>query len=436
MPIDKIEEKRHCKYKICNGVRKMSMEKYVERAREVVNAPETLEESRTKPTYFTRKRKMSFVELLKFLLSLFKGSAQAALDNFFTVEEGKHMSQQALSKARNHFDHTPFTKLFYETLETEYSLEKDEELKRWHGYKLVAIDGTSIALPNIAALKKEYGGVGAGAASPTARGSIAYDVENDRIIEADIRPLAIDERTLAKEHIQKLNGRIRMEDTIFLFDRGYPSEELIRAVLEQKANFLMRVRRKFCLAIDSAPMGSSVMELHEGIFVRVVKFELPSGEVETLITNLLDLDEALFPELYFKRWPVEGKFDIVKNKLELPNFTGWTANVIRQDFWISMFFANLAAVAKEEADADIQRERNNKQNKYEYQANVNTIIASFRSRFADAMFDENPERRLKKTTNILYLIARSVVPKKPNRSLPRNKNPRKVKFHHNRKSNI
>lgn len=127
---------------------------------------------------------------------------------------------------------------------------------------------------------------------------------------------------------------------------------------------------------------------------------------------------------------------IVKNKLELSNFTGWTANVIRQDFWISMFFANLAAVAKEDADEQIQKERINKQNKYEYQANVNTIIASFRSRFADAMFDENPERRLKKTTHILHLIARSVVPKKPDRSVPRNKNPRKVKFHHNKKSNI
>ena len=30
------------------------------------------------------------------------------------------------------------------------------------------------------------------------------------------------------------------------------------------------------------------------------------------------IEESEFKELYFKRWPVEVKFDIVKNKLELP----------------------------------------------------------------------------------------------------------------------
>ncbi len=39
---------------------------------------------------------------------------------------------------------------------------------------------------------------------------------------------------------------------------------------------------------------------------------LPSGKIETLITNLFDLDKSAFKALYFKRWPVEIKYDIVK----------------------------------------------------------------------------------------------------------------------------
>jgi hypothetical protein len=39
--------------------------------------------------------------------------------------------------------------------------------------------------------------------------------------------------------------------------------------------------------------------------VRVVKFELPGGEVETLITDLFELWEECFPKLYFMHWPVE-----------------------------------------------------------------------------------------------------------------------------------
>jgi hypothetical protein len=41
--------------------------------------------------------------------------------------------------------------------------------------------------------------------------------------------------------------------------------------------------------------------------VRVVKFELPGGEVETLITDLFELPEECFPKLYFMRWPIETK---------------------------------------------------------------------------------------------------------------------------------
>ena len=61
--------------------------------------------------------------------------------------------------------------------------------------------------------------------------------------------------------------------------------------------------------------------------------------------------------LYFKRWPVEVKFDIVKNKLEMPCFGGFTENIIMQDFWISMYLANVAAIAKYEADPKIKEQR-------------------------------------------------------------------------------
>lgn len=137
------------------------------------------------------------------------------------------MSQQAFSKARNHFDHTPFSKAFYNTLSIEYAPEKDPALKRFKGYKIFAIDGSAIALPNIPELRETFGAVGAGAASPSARASIAYDVINDRIVEADIVPMAVDERTLAHEQIEKLENRIIMEDSLFIFDRGYASREPI-----------------------------------------------------------------------------------------------------------------------------------------------------------------------------------------------------------------
>lgn len=395
--------------------------------------PSTLTEARKSPQFFSRVRKMSFSALLEFLLRGRKCATQANLNEFFMNKgKGQHMTQQALSKARSHFDHTPFSKAFYEVRDAEYSPGNDEKLKRFQGYKIFAVDGSIIALSNIPKLKELFGEV---KDSPSARASIAYDVMNDRIVEAELATMATDERTLALLHLQALEGKIKMEDVIFIFDRGYAARELILRICSMKSHFLMRVRRKFNLLIDNAPMGDSTVEIAPKLLIRVVKFELPSGEVETLITDLFDIEFSQFQELYFLRWPVEVKYDIVKNKLELPNFSGTSETVIMQDFWISMLLANIAAIAKAEADIEIKEARKGKQNKYEYQANVNNVIAVVRNRFADALFNFEGAEREAIINEIICEISASVVPIRKGRTIPR-KQARKVKFHHTKKSNV
>ncbi len=51
-----------------------------------------------------------------------------------------------------------------------------------------------------------------------------------------------------------------------------------------------------------------------------------------------------------------------------------------------MYLANMVAIAKNEANTEIKESRQNKENKYKYQANINTIIGSLREEFAEAVF--------------------------------------------------
>ncbi len=346
------------------------------------------------------------------------------------------MSQQALSKARNKFNHTPFLKIFQGVRNAFYSPEFLDGLERYDGKLIIAIDGSEIALPNVPKLREKFGATGAKASSPTARASIAYDVMNDFVMDAQLTPLSEGERSIAFAHIENVGKLVDLKEAIFIMDRGYPSEELI-CQLSGKSNYLIRVKAKFNTKIDSLALGSHLLTLYKNVNVRVVKFTLPSGEIETLISNLFDLPEEKFKELYFKRWPVELKYDIVKNKLELPNFGGVTENVIMQDFWISMYLLNMAAIAKHEADEKIAAERKDKQNKYEYQANVNTIIGSLRNRLAQAVFCSDLKIKDRLLNRVYLEIQHSVVPKRPdNGCVPRHQNPRKVKFHHNKKSNL
>ena len=183
-------------------------------------------------------------------------------------------------------------------------------------------------------------------------------------------------------------------------DRGYASQELIE-LLSENACYLFRLRSKFSTEIDALPLGSHNITMYDNVKVRIVKFVLPSGEVETLMTNLFDLNEAEFKGLYFKRWRIEVKYDVVKNKLEMPCFGGFSENVIMQDFWISMYLANMAAIAKNEADEKIKTERIDAENKYKYQANVNTLIGSLRDRLAEAVFSRNTLHRELKLLRII-----------------------------------
>ena len=401
----------------------------------IMRAVSTLNESRLKPQYFTRKRKLPFYALLKFLLSMHKTSTQSALGNFLE-RKGITMSQQALSKARSKFDHTPFLKLFDGIRNAFYSSEYIDKLHKFNGKFLIAIDGSDTPLPNLPSLLKKFGGTGAKASSPTARMSIAYDILNDFIMEANFSPLSVSERDHAKNHIEQVGKMIDLKDSVFIMDRGYASQELIE-LLSKKSLYLFRLRTKFNTEIDALPLGSHIITMYGDVKVRIVKFTLPSGEIETLLTNLFDLDESEFKDLYFRRWRIEVKYDVVKNKLEMPCFSGFSENVIMQDFWISMYLANMAAIAKNEADEKIKEERLDKDNKYEYQTNVNTLIGSMRDRLADAVFTRNPAQRQKKLERIILEIQKSVVPIRPDDgNTPRLENPRKVKYHHNKRSNL
>ena len=58
--------------------------------------------------------------------------------------------------------------------------------------------------------------------------------------------------------------------------------------------------------------------------IRIINIELPTGEIETLATNLFDKSMTIddFKEIYNKRWTVETNYDKLKNKLETENFSG------------------------------------------------------------------------------------------------------------------
>ena len=400
---------------------------------------EFLELARKLPQYFTRNRNMPFTNLVLFMLNMVKTTIQVALDKFFENidQEEIHMSQQAYSKAREKIRWEAFQWLFKENVNDIY----DNYYDTWHGYRVSALDGSKLQLPDDQKLRDHYGTMGSAKVAATAQASVLYDVYNNVLIDVQLEPLKTDERTLAFRHIAELRKMPSFGKELLIGDRGYASFELIETTQNSGISFLFRVKRQFNTSIDQLGEGDHSILLqkngHEDVCVRVIKFTLPSGEQETLVTNIADTRMGIkaFMELYFKRWPIETKYDEIKNKLQVENFSGRTVNAINQDFFVSMHMSNIAAIASWEAQVEVDDERSLKDNKYDYHVNANLAIGTLKDRFIMALLEENPRTRRKMVGRILYLLKFDAEPTRPNRSIPRNPSPRKAKFRHNRKAN-
>lgn len=85
-----------------------------------------------------------------------------------------------------------------------------------------------------------------------------------------------------------------------------------------------------------------------------------------------------FKTIYFRRWGIESKYDELKNRLQIQNFTGDTVLSVEQDFYASIYLSNMVALAKHEANEEIAQELESKNLKLKYQVNTNLLIGKLK----------------------------------------------------------
>ena len=421
--------------------------------------PDVLQRARRRKGAFTRNcGKLPFWAVMKLLISNVKRTISAVLDEFFSnlakasgipLEETRQCSQQAFSKARAGIDHTIFKECFDRVIRFLCGPASHKYLHRLAcGWDIIpiGIDGSKIPLPNRKNLLDGYGGMGQDASSPTAIASIAYDSLNDIILDAQFEPLSVDERTLAKRHMLSIKSGCLTDlgHAMFVFDRGYASADMFEFIQDKVgARFLFRLRANFNKRIDAIPepgdpeaIVDERVTLDTGFKLRVIKLALSSGIVETLVTNDFTQDKELFRRLYFLRWPCEEEYKLVKQKIGLTSFRGYSENSILQEFWISMLMANLTGVFRKEADGVIKQEQLSKPgNRHSYKCNNNELIGCISRHFQEYMDAETSAEKMSVIRYILkFAISHKVVDKKgTGESSPRPK-PRDCKNHYNVKN--
>ena len=263
-------------------------------AREQINDSIFMLNNRKKSTYFTKDTaKMNFKDAIYFILKGLRKTLQIEIDDWFEFLGGDNaMTKQAFSQLRQKIKPDAFIQLNNNYISWFYN---DDNFKKYNGYRLLSIDGSITEIPNTVSNREHFGYYHNQSDRQQARAmvSVIYDIENDYILESDIRTWKAAERDLAKELIERLEIK-GFKNDLFLFDRGYPSKDMFDFLESKKVKYLMRVKvNKFQPEFDNANEPDQIITLihkNKTLTLRIINVILPTGELEKLVTNIMDAD--------------------------------------------------------------------------------------------------------------------------------------------------
>ena len=417
----------------------------IDQLRERLGDPNFVARHRRGATDFTRQRTLTFPVVFLLLLQKTGKSVQRHLREFLAAwlaEPGAAtVTPGAWTQARAKFKHTAFVELNQEVLlPLVYSPEQAAQRRTWRGHRLLGVDGSALRLPATAELVRVFGdrtvtnqGGATGTCYPEARMSVLYDLLNDVALDARLEPGSVGEVDLALQQVSLLGP-----DDLLLWDRGFTGFVLMASVRQQGAHFLGRCSRASFLPAQELFRGnragrSVVTELFAPedqraelqrrgwptrLRVRFVSVRLPTGELEVLVTSLLD--EAAYPtdnflELYHLRWGHETYYGRLKGRLDLEHWSGETEAAVRQDFWATVFLANVESVLSQPAQARLQTLSATRQ--HPVQVNRADSFHALKTRVLDLLASDIPAEDV--IGQLQHWFAANPVSVRPERKPPR-----------------
>jgi len=250
-------------------------------------------------------------------------------------------------------------------------------------------------------------------------------------------------RTVRQER-SNVGSKLQSGDLVLL-DRGYPAFWLFVLILSRDAQFCARVSVGVWNVVDqfvTSGLPEQIVELSpcstaqqecqarqlpaHPITVRLLRIELDSGEIEVLITSLLDqarYSYAAFKDLYHQRWPVEEDYKVLKLRVEVENWSGKSTLSIYQDFHAKVFTANLAALLAHPAQKEVALQSQSKQ--YTYPINFSHLLSKMKDTVVRLLRCPVVEDIL---DSLWQIMLHTIEPIRPGRKFPRNKTGRVRRF--------
>lgn len=394
---------------------------------------------------FSRKRKISFSDMICFLLSMNGNTVRREWMEYWKFSPGMP-SVSAFSQQRQKLLPDSMDFLFHSFNDSFASLDT------YRGYRLIACDGSDLAIahnPKDTATHRRHNSL-----ERNEKGynqlhlNALYDLKNRIYTDAIIQPGRSPNEPGALIDMMK---RSKIQKPVLLIaDRGYESYNILAHAQEKGWKFLIRAKdigsrgilthlpipdqgafdcslsliltRKQTKEIKNQPQVyrcltnktscdflNPVKNPFYTLHFRVVRFPISENTMECIITNL---EEDAFPmeeikKLYGWRWGIERSFRELKYTIGLTNFHAKKVEYIQQEIFARLIIYNFC----ERIVTGIVVQQ--KSRKYTYQINFTAAVLICREFFRNRIPPPNLEA----------LIQKNVLPVREGRKAPRKVHP-------------
>lgn len=393
---------------------------------------------------FSRKKKWSFDEIMKFMLAMEGNSLKDELLKYFDFDN-LTPSNSSFNQRRAQILPEAFEFLFHEFTDSFH-----DSFAGHKGYRLIACDGSDLCIAHNPDDKTTYF-----QSTPDSKGfnqlhlNAFYDLCNRIYVDAVIQPSREENEDRA---MCDLIDRYKGSTAIFIADRNYENYNIFAHAQEKGMYYLIRVKdinstgilkgitlpetsefdvwRSITLTKKQTnevkankekykfvPSTSTFdyLDLHINKFydlkMRIVRFPITEDTYECIITNLpqdkFSTDEIKC--LYAKRWGIETSFRELKYAIGLARFHSKKMEYLIQEIWSRMILYNFCEII---TCAVVVVKNENR--KHIYQLNYTRAIHICHY-FISIKKEKAPP-------DVEYLIGHELLPVRTGRS-----NPRKVK---------
>ena len=397
---------------------------------------------------FVRNRKMPLDDLTFSMINRKGLSLKLELRGYMNISHpGTQISKPGYLKQRMKLNPEAFVDLYQFHNRNFYS-DPDSELYTMNGFLVLAADGSDINIPTTPETIATYGNASRNNTKLCAQIGLGclYDALNRMILDATINAPKFNEMAIAEAQIAKVRETIGDKPFLVTMDRGYTAIPAFLRMIDSKIYFVARLKSSDFKAEQEALFsddenvliqltkirqqhykGTADEELvtsRDSFNLRMVRVWLDEDktEYEILATNLSreQFSTDCFGELYHLRWRIETAFQVLKDRLQMENFTGTKPLLLEQDIYSTIYVSNIA----EDVARDIEKEQSDHlKNDYKHRMAVNRslCIGLLKSDLIYILLEKDRQKQTELFQQIYDEISKNIVPVRPGRHYKRTK---------------